>query len=390
MELRASGPRATPRRVAAALLFALALAACSGGAAEELGGPPKPPPHVETVAVELRPVAVREDYAGRIHAVREVEVRARVDGIIEKRHYVEGQFVREGDPLFRIDPEPFEAALAQAQAERQRARANLRQAELDWKRISALYEQDVASTRDRDAALSELELAQAELALAEARVRSAEIDLGYTTVTSPASGITSLEVLPEGALAGRGDLLTTVTQLDPVHVRFALPEEDAIVQREARRAMAAGEDANGKRSATLLLPDGAPYPHEGVVDFTEASIDPATGTVRTRAVFPNPEHLLTPGLFVRVQMETAALADVAVIPERAVTSSGRGPAVFVVRADGTVELRPVELGPVVPEGQVVRAGLAAGERVAVSGLAHLDDGIKVVVDGEVRAVQGAG
>ncbi|MEX0606948.1 MAG: efflux RND transporter periplasmic adaptor subunit, partial [Halofilum sp. (in: g-proteobacteria)] len=354
------------------------LSACSqdddGSQADAAGQ--APPPTVQTATVSLEDVDVREEYAGRIHGAREVQVRARVEGIVSRRTYNEGAYVEAGEQLFQIDPEPFGVALARSQAERQRAQASVRQAQRDWDRVSSLYEDDAISTRERDQAQSALELARAELAVADTAVQSAEIELSYTRVDAPVAGVTSLEVLPEGGLANRGDLLTTVTQLDPMHVRFSLPESDALAQGQARRAMA-GEAVNGSREVALLLPNGERYDESGEVDFTEAGIDPATGTVRTRAVFPNPDRLLRPGMFVRVEIRTATLEGVAVVPEAAVASSGDGPTLFVIGDDNVASAVPVELGPVVPDGQVVASGLDEGDRVVVSGLAGLSDGMEV-------------
>lgn len=368
------------RRVLPVLLLPLALAACGQDQAGQTQSPPPPP--VETTSVSLADVDVHEEYAGRIRGSRAVQVRARIGGILKQRMYTEGAYVEAGAKLFRIDPEPYGVALARAEAERQHAQANLQQARRDWERVSRLYEDDAISTRQRDQALSALELARADLAVAESAVDAAQIELGYTTVEAPVAGVTSLEVLPEGSLATRGDLLTTVTQLDPVHVRFSLPERDALAQRHARQAMT-GADTNGSREAFLLLPSGERYERSGQIDFTEAGIDPATGTVRARAVFPNPDRLLTPGMFVRVRLRTATLESVAVIPERALTTAADGPAVFVIGEDGKAASRTVELGPIVPNGQVIKSGLNDGDRVVVTGVGQLSDGTKVSTgDGE--------
>lgn len=369
------------RRVSLPALLLLTLTACGSDSPDQGGNQQQEAPTVKVTEVNRKAVDIREEYAGRARGAREVEVRARIDGILETRGYTEGVMVEQGETLFRIDPEPFEAAVDSAEAQMQNARANLRQAQRDWDRVRALYADDAVSTRERDAAESALELARADVALARAGLRSAEIELGYTTVEAPLDGVTSLEAVPEGSLVGPGDLLTTVTQLDPIHVRFALPERDALARREARRAMSAGsdDDIDSERRAVLILPDGDRYEHEGKLDFTNASIDPDTGTVRARATFPNPDQRLTPGLFVRVELRTATLKDVAVIPETAVASDPNGPAVYTVDGDDQVVLKSVELGPVIDAGQVVESGLEDGDRVVVSGLSGLSDGADVQV-----------
>lgn len=375
------------RRALMPPLLLLTLTAC-GNQSPDSGGQEQPAARVGVSEVSLRSVDVREEYAGRARGAREVEVRARIDGILEERGYHEGAMVEQGEQLFRIDPEPLEAAVDSAEAQLQSARANLRQAQRDWDRVEALYADDAVSTRERDAAESALELARADVALARAGLRSAEIELGYATVEAPLDGVTSLEAVPEGSLVGPGDLLTTVTQLDPIHVRFALPERDVLARREARRAISAGADADtdSERKAVLVLPDGERYEREGQLDFTNASIDPDTGTVRARAVFPNPDNRLTPGLFVRVELRTATLGEVAVIPETAVGSDQDGPAVYTITDAGKAVLTPVELGPVIDAGQVIVSGLEAGDRVVISGLGGLSDGVEVQIredgDGE--------
>ncbi|MFD1381089.1 efflux RND transporter periplasmic adaptor subunit [Fodinicurvata halophila] len=253
------------RGLAAASLLAL-LAACGsedsaqGQAGGQGGGPP---PQVNVVTTERQDRDVYADYAGRARGAREVEVRARVEGILQKRLYDEGKVVEEDDSLFAIDPEPFALALQAARAERDRAEAEVQQAEREWRRVSRLYEQNAISERERDAALSTLELARASLALSTAQVDQARLELDYTDVAAPAPGVTSLEALPEGSLVERGSLLTTITQMDPVHVRFALPESDAALQRQAREAMGRSGNGDNRRDATLILPGGQEYERTG-------------------------------------------------------------------------------------------------------------------------------
>lgn len=307
-----------------------------------------------------------------------MEVRARVDGILEERLYREGQVVNEGDALFRIDPEPYEIALRRAEAERANAQAAYNQASREWRRIASLYERDAVSQRERDRALSEFELAEAQRAVADAAVRDAQRNLRYTEVQAPLSGTTGLEVLPEGSLIERGTLLTRITRHDPIHVRFALPEGDAAVQRAARQArLAAGDDH--EYEAHLRLPDGTTYAHTGTVDFTDSTIDPRTGSVTARAVFPNVEHRIVPGQFLRVRLLLERHQDAVVVDETAVGEGREGPQVFVVDEEGTARARPVELGPVVDGRQIILDGLTPGERLVVNGHVALHDGMAVDV-----------
>lgn len=367
------------KNLALAGLMAVGLSAC-GQENDQAGGPmgggaDRPPPPVVVLGVEPRSVEVVEEYAGRARGSREVEVRARVEGILEERLYTEGQVVDEGDALFRIDREPSEIALKRAEAERANARAELNQANREWRRISTLFEQNAVSERERDSALSARELAEARLALTEAGVANAELNLSYAEVQAPLAGLTGLESFPEGSLIERGTLLTTVTQQDPVHVRFSLPERDAALQRAARRAMSNAE-AEAPREAWLTLPDGSEYSERGLLDFTDSTIDPRTGGVSARAVFPNPNGEVVPGQFVRVRVLVQELDDVFLIPQEAVGQGTEGPRVFVVE-EGQAHVRHVELGPIVDNRQVVLSGLESGDRIVLSGQVSLQDGMPV-------------
>ncbi|NBD94982.1 MAG: efflux RND transporter periplasmic adaptor subunit [Gammaproteobacteria bacterium] len=354
------------------LAAALLLAACSEPQQEQQ----TPPSPVRVITVEASDATLDSEYAGRIRGSREVEVRARVEGILHERLYNEGQIVEQGEELFLIDPEPYEIAVRQAEAEVANARANLSQAEREWNRISGLYERDAVSERERDQAQSALELAEAGLALAEAGRASAELNLKWTRVTAPIAGVTGLETVPEGSLVSTGALLTTVTQTDPVHVRFALPERDAVMQSRARRAMT-GSAEELDLPARLELPDGSEYSLEGRVDFADATIDPRTGSVGARAVFDNPEGELVPGQFVRIRMTTQSFEDVFRIPAKAISQGPDGPRVFVVDDDNTARSRRVELGPTLGSDRLVLSGPEAGDRIVVSGLNNLRDGMTV-------------
>lgn len=349
-----------------AAFAALMLSAC-GSPDNGQGGQP-PPPTVMVVEAEKSTVEVEREYAGRARGAREVQVRARVEGILERRRYTEGQAVEAGDVLFEIDPQPFEIALKRAQAERQDARAALNQAEREWRRINRLFEQNAVSERERDQSLSQRELAQARLALTEASVADAERNLGYAEVKAPLAGVTGLELLPEGSLVSPGELLTTVTEQDPVHVRFALPERDAALQR--------GGNGERSRKAVLMLPGGDEYDQPGEVNFTDSTIDARTGSVMARAVFPNPDAVVVPGQFVRVRVVLQSLDDVVLVPESAIGQGREGVQVFVVR-DGQAKATPVAVGPVIRGRQVVLSGLEAGDQVIVNGQVMLQDGMPV-------------
>ncbi|WP_026148135.1 efflux RND transporter periplasmic adaptor subunit [Thioalkalivibrio sp. HL-Eb18] len=371
-------PRRGVRAPIALLVLLLLLTAC-GAPQDDAGGQEQPLPVVTVQAVTPQSVQVEGEYAGRVRGFREVEVRARVDGILEERLYTEGQLVEAGDPLFRIDPEPYEIAVRRAEAERGDAAASLAQAKREWDRISGLYQQDAVSRRERDQAETNLQLAEARLAMSEAALADARRNLRYTEVTAPVSGATDLETLPEGSLIERGALLTVVTRHDPAHVRFALPENDAAIQRVARRAMGRVQDEVQTYAAQVILPGGEAYEREGQVDFTASTIDPRTGTVSVRAVFENPDGDLVPGQFVRVRLVLQELEDVFLIDQNAVGEGRDGPRVFVVDDEDVAHIRTVRLGPVVDGRQVVLEGLDEGDRLVVNGQVALSDGASVEV-----------
>lgn len=364
------------------VMIATLLAGCSdepqndGGGGN--GGQGAPAPEVRVERAELTSVKVNQDYAGRARGAREVEVRARIQGILEERQYSEGQVVEEGDSLFRIDPDPARAAVRGAEAQRQVAQANLSQADREWNRIASLFQRNAVSERERDSAQSALDLAQANLAVAEAGLIQARLELGYTDVKAPVSGVTSLEDLPEGSLVQQGTLLTTIIQQDPIHVRFALPEDDAAIQRQARLAMS-GSDEPSNLPATLVMVNGEEYSEGGEVDFTASILDPRTGSVSARAVFPNPDYEIVPGQFVRVRIQLQNLEDVFTVKETSVGQGPDGARVFVVDDSSKVSSRAVELGPVVGGRQVVLSGLEEGDRVVTSGMVSLRDGMDVKV-----------
>lgn len=351
------------------------LAACSGGN-DAAVAEAKPP--VVTEILRLQDVNVHEDYAGRARGAREVQVRARIQGILEERLYIEGQSVQEGDVLFRIDPEPAEARLQGARAVRQQAQAELQQAQREWKRVRSLFERNVASERERDAAQSALEMAEANLSVAEANVVQAELERSYTLVKAPVSGITSLEDLPEGSLVDQGTLLTTIVQQDPIHVHFSLPEGDRVRQQAAAKQEGAATLVE-ELDVSLMLSDGRRYTEPGYIDFTASTLDPRTGSLSARAVFPNPDGALVPGQFVRVRLVLATFKQALTVPEKALVTTPRGLAVFVVDEQQQARQLPVEAGPVVSGRRLILSGLQAGQQVITSGQVALSDGRSVAV-----------
>lgn len=362
------------RCAGASMVWCLVLAGCGGDAAsQEDARPPKAAVRVETV--ETRDVDVTGVYPGRARGAREVQVRARVDGILEARTYSEGAAVEAGERLFRIDPRPYRIAVQRAEAGFAEAVATVNEARRQWDRVQGLFDQDAISARERDVARSALELAEARRQTAAANLADARLDLSYTDVTAPIGGVTGLETVPEGTLVARGDLLTQVTQLDPIHLRFSFPESAALTRSQAE---AGGR--NGAPPLTLILNDGSEYPQPGKIDFTNSGVDAATGSITARAVFPNPDGVIRPGQFLRVRVLLESLTDTVTVPESAVAQGADGTQVFVIEDNKAVAM-PVELGPLIDGVQVIREGLKGGERLVISGLAGLED------DAEVREIK---
>jgi membrane fusion protein (multidrug efflux system) len=359
-------------------LVALGLAGCDSGAAPT---PVPPPPSVAVSEIRAEAVPLHYQYAGRIAAFREVEVRARIQGILQEKTFIEGARVKEGDVLFRIDPAPYEAELARARAQLQEAQAQVARSERDLERATTLFQRNVGTEKARDDAISAHDLAKAALAGAAAQVQTAEINLGYTTITAPIAGITSLRVLPEGSLVGTGtnSLLTRITQLDPVYVHFSFTDTEA---REIRRLLDSGQGfgpPGGRLRVKISFGDGHSYDREGEVDFTDSNLDLQTGTLRARAVIANPDSRLRPGEFVRVSVEGVTRRDAIVVPQAAVMQGPQGQFVYALEAGNKAVVRPITIGREVGKGWIVEKGLAAGERIVTEGVIKVKPGSTVTV-----------
>ncbi len=358
--------------------LALLAAVAAGCADKDAAAPPAPaaaPAVVSTVVVEPRTATLERIYPARVRAVNEVEVRAQVAGILRERKYDEGASVKAGAVLFEIDPAPYEARMAQAEAERERARADLRQAQREWQRMESLFKSNTVSARQHDESRSALELAQAALATAEAARRTATINLGYTRVIAPIAGVTGLQAVSPGNLVEAGTLLTTIRQLDPVHVLFSTSEADALAQR--RQFGFVGAAGKNRPHARVLLSDGTAHEAEGEIDYMAANVDAQTGTVQARAVFPNAQGVLVPGQFVRISVLGLTVADAIVVPPKAVIEGPLGPSVYVLDDKSVAQTRPVRLGAVTEQGQAIQDGLKAGERIVVDGIGSVKPGSEV-------------
>lgn len=336
-------------------------------------------PEVKVKVLQAENVPLSFEFSARAQGSKDTEVRARVGGILLKRNYVEGSQVDEGQVLFQIDPAPFEVALAQAKAKLAQNQAKLSAAETQWKRIDKLFAERVVSEKNRDEAKANLDSLRAANALAQAEVDSAQLNLDYTTVKAPISGITSMEAQSEGSLISVNGLLTSITQLDPIYVIFSASESDiSSLANMIDRGLVRNPQNKSEVTAKLKTGNDTVYPLDGQINFVNPSIDEKTGTLKLRAVFPNPENRLRPGQFLRLVLEGLTRIDALVVPQEAVMQGASGSFVYRVKADDTVEMVNVRTGIMTKNGGwIIDDGLTAGDKVIVGDLMKMRPGIKV-------------
>ena len=335
--------------------------------------PPAPGVTVETVSVATLPVVM--EYPARTAGYREVQVRAQVSGILQERAYEEGSRVAKDQVLFRIDPRTYQAALARAKGALAQEQARYRQTERDLGRIRELQKKGFASGSELDNAISNFEQSKANIEAARAEVQARQIELDYTTVKAPISGITRRETVSEGSLIVAGDpnasLLTQITQLDPIYVNFA--SADAEVEH-LRTELTNGTlvlPEDGKLQIEVVMADGSVYAEAGELNFTDSLVDPVTGTVSARGVIPNAEGKIMPGQFVRVRVKGLKRPDAITVPERAVAQGPQGTFVYVVDEQNTARVRPIKTGDTRDGRWLVLSGLKSGEKVIVDGVAKV-------------------
>lgn len=370
-----------PRLSFVAVAAALALAGCGKG--PQSGPHGFPPAQVTIAEVAARDLPVSWEFVGQATGSKDVEVRARVTGILEKRLYTEGGPVRAGQPLFEIDPKPLEAQYNAVQAEVTRAQAAVAQAEREAARLKPLAERRAVGQKEADDALSAAELARASLKAAEARAAEVRLSLGYTKVVAPVAGLSSRAMKSEGSLVNANEtLLTVISQVDPIWVPFNISENE---QLEMNRQVAAGRLVLPKDNGfdvVIKLADGTTFPRGGRINFSDTRINPATGTYEMRAEVPNRDQALKPGQFLRVQLKGAVRKNAVAVPQTAVLDGPQGKFVYTPAKDkdgkDIAQPRPVVLGPwVAIDGQnlwIVESGLNAGDKVIVDGIARLQPG----------------
>ena len=367
-------PALAPRAPIVAGLLALGLlSACQEPAGAQAQAAPV---EVGVVTVETEPVAIDRELPGRTSPHRIAEVRARVDGIVLERLFEEGSDVEEGQVLYRIDPGPYQAALESAKATLARAEASVASNRLLAQRYGELLESRAVSQQEHDNAMAAWKAAEADVAAGRAAVKAAQINLSYTRVTSPIAGRIGRAEVTEGGFVrqAEGTRMAVVQQLDPIYVDVTQTTTEMLrLQRlfEAGELQRSGEGAQ----VGLVLEDGSRYEHTGTLQFSDVTVNPGTGSITLRAIFPNPDSMLLPGMFVRAELEQGVQPEAVLLPQIAVRRDAQGKAsVLVVTAENTVEVRPVEAPRVVGNRWMITEGLQPGDKVIVEGLQKVRPG----------------
>jgi membrane fusion protein (multidrug efflux system) len=383
-------PRFQLRPWAGALLTVL----LSAGPTLALAQQPAPPP-VEVTVVSAAPQTTRAsyEYTGKTESSRSVEIRARVEGYLDKIAYTEGDLVRTGQLLFQLDPLPFQAALDNARGDLARAEAQLANARATLARVRPLAKANALSQKDLDDAVAAERSAQAQLQSAKAQVRTAELNLGYTSIKSPLDGLSSKSEFRQGSLVspGANSLMTTVLQLDPIWVNFGIGENEMLrLRTEAAAGRLKGPGVD-KLEVELVQADGSVFPQKGRITFVAPTVDQQTGTVTLRAEIHNsdPKSRLVPGQFVRVRIQGASRPDTIMVPQRAVMQGPQGKFVYVV-TDDKAEVKPVQVGDFYGEQWIITSGLNGDEQVIVDGAIKVRAGSPVKVVPPAAAPKPAG
>ena len=356
------------------------LAACGADEA-----PPPAPPEIGVVQVIKRDTRITQDFVGQTLGSTDVPIRARVDGFLESRNFVEGREVEEGQLLYTIDARPYQAKVVEAEGRLAEARTMLAKARADLARIKPLAEMKAVSEQDLDASVAQRDASLGSVQAAEAQLELANIELGYAQIHSPINGYIGISQAEVGEFVGAPPnpvILNYVSLTDPIRVRFSINERDflrlsreLLVRRQQNKQPI--KNTTSTTEVELILADGSKHDHLGRIVASDAAMNPQTGTFTLEADFANPDAIVIAGQFARARIAIDVLHDALLIPQRAVAELQGNFRVFAVAADGTVTLKPVELGPQVGRMMVVNSGLAAGEQVAIEGLLRLKDGMMV-------------
>jgi membrane fusion protein (multidrug efflux system) len=372
-----NGPKLGMHKIVPAAGLALLLAAC--GSPQEQGPAAAPPPQVSYITVTSQPVTLSSELPGRTSAYETSDVRPQVNGLVLARLFQEGDMVRKGQPLYRIDPAPYQAQVASARAAVTRARAAIASTAALARRYNELVKINAISRQEAENAVTGAQQAQADVAAQQAALRNAEIDLARTTIRAPISGRIGRSAFTTGALvtASQTEPLTTIQRLDPIFVDIQQSSAEVL---NLRQQVIQGELNRGSGDARvrLKLENGSIYPQEGTLKFTDVSVDPATGSQVIRAVFSNPRGLLLPGMFARAELVEGTKSAAILIPQLAVSRDERGnPTTMVVGADGKLQLRTLTAPRTIGTKWLVTAGLKPGDKVVVQGAQGLRPGMAV-------------
>jgi membrane fusion protein (multidrug efflux system) len=347
-----------------------------GVACSKKEAPPPPPPEVQVAEVVQKDVPIYIELVGATLGSEDIEIRPRVEGYLVSMNFIEGSFVRKGQLLYRIDPQPLEAALAEAKADLATAQARLEKANNDVARFRPLVPQQAISQQELDNALSAQQAAKAQIGAFDAKLAKAKLDLGYTSITSPIDGLIGTTQKKVGSLVARGEStpLTTVSQINPILFRCAIAEAEYL--RLTRRNQQSGKPAR-QTNVELILADGTVFPHIGRLDAIERAVDTSTGTLTGQFRFPNPERLLRPGQYGKARFAPEVKEGALLVPQLAVQEIQGLYSVAVVKPDSTVEQRMVKAGDRVGNSWIIESGLKPGEKVIVEGIQRVRPGLKV-------------
>jgi membrane fusion protein (multidrug efflux system) len=370
----------------------LLLAGCGGDEPASQAGKAPPAPEVAVEIASAKTVPMENDLVGRLASTRVAEVRARVSGIIQKRLYTEGSDVEQGQVLFQIDPAPLEASLHASEAALAKAEADAANAKQIADRYRPLQSKGVVSKQDFDNALADERKTAAIVMEEKANVEKARLDLGYATVTAPISGYAGRALVTEGALVGEGEAtrLTSIEQIDPIYVNFSQPVNNIQTVRQRIIENRTAGESQAIAQVTVTLPDGNVYPHHGTLDYSDISVEPETASVSLRAVVPNPDRILLPGMFVRLKVTIGQLENAYLLPQAAVLRDAAGAYVYVVSKEGQVDQRRVDTHGMQGTNWIVTGGIASGDQVVTAGLQKVRPGGKakaVVPQAEGQAEQ---
>jgi membrane fusion protein, multidrug efflux system len=365
------------------LLAALAVPLVSG--CGKKAAPPGPQtPQVTILKINAQDTPVTREFVAQTQSSHQVEIRSRVEGFLDKREYAEGSFVQAGQVMFRMDPKPFQAQLEAVLGALAEQTARHTTAQADLARVKPLAKQNALSQKDLDDAVGKEQQAAAAVQTARADVSQAKINLGYTTITSPVSGLSSYSRVQEGSYINmQNSLLTYVSQIDPMWVSFSLSEEDMLKIKSQQKTGLVRMPNGAALEVEIVLADGSVFPHKGRITFADAEFSQDTGTFLLRATIPNPGNVLRPGQYVRARILGAVRPNAILVPQRAVQDGAKGHFVWVVSKDNKAENRPVVVGDWMGNSWFINEGLKAGDAVVVDGGLTLTPGQSVIVKGTV-------